>query len=97
MDGRRQRRALTAAEQAIAALAGGDAPSARRGAQRAAELDQLGIYIAFTQLATRAAEDVEAGHPVSPRMWAAIRDALGPGPLAESAQRHLDDSIRSAS
>jgi ABC-type taurine transport system substrate-binding protein len=47
MDGKRQRRALTAAEQTIAALASGDAVAAR----------------------------------------------LGPGPLAQAAQRHLDGSL----
>ncbi len=95
MDGKRQRRALTAAEQTITALASGDAAAARRGAERAADLDQLGIYIAFSQLARRAADDLEQGRAVSARMWAAIRDALGPGPLAQAAQRHLDGSLGS--
>jgi hypothetical protein len=82
MDGRRQRRA-----------AAGDADLTRRRAQTASDLDQLGIYLAFGQLATRAADELDAGTAVSVRMWAAIRDALGPGPLAETAQRQMDELL----
>jgi hypothetical protein len=82
MDGQRQRRAFTAAGRAVTALGESDPAGARRAAATAEELDQLGLYAAFRQLVDRSAADIERGEPVSDEVWSAMRDAVGPGPLA---------------
>ena len=74
MDGRKQRQAVTAAEQAIRALAGGDVAKARVSARRAEDLDQVGIY-AGLELAV-AADDA----------WDAVAAVLGSGPLAAEVE-----------
>jgi hypothetical protein len=81
LDGQRQRRAFDAAELAIVALGERNPGGARRAAARAEELDQLGLYVAFRQLVDRAAADLQAGGEVTPRLWTALGDAVGPGPL----------------
>ena len=59
MDGQQQRRALTAATSALRALAAGHATRAVAAAGKAAALDQLGMYAAFVEWVSRAAEEVE--------------------------------------
>lgn len=79
LDGKRQRNALTAAENAIRALGAGDGDRARAAAAKAADLDQIGAYVQFASAVDRAA----SGLPdISAASWGAIADAVGPGPLA---------------
>jgi len=80
LDGKRQRNALTAAENAIRAL-GGDPDRARKTAAKAAELDQIGAYTDFVPAIERAATELTLGG-ISVGAWEALVDAVGPGPLA---------------
>ena len=61
MDGQQQRKALSAAESALRALAAGDAGRARTAAEKAVALDQLGVYGAFAGWVRRAAGEIEQG------------------------------------
>lgn len=81
MNGADQRKALTAAEQAIRALGAGEADRAREAAGRAEELDQLGVYAALVPAVAAAADDLDTSGSVSDRVWDAIATAVGPGPL----------------
>lgn len=90
MDGQKQRQALSAAEQALRALIDADASKARRAAQRAAELDQVGAFDAFTGLVTAAAQDIESGGSVTVGSWRALAEALGVGPLGALAAAQTD-------
>ena len=84
IDGQQQRRALTAAEQAIRALAAGSHDKAAAAAGRAEELDQVGAYEGFQRAITGAA----AGES-----WESILDIVGPGPLAALvAELRTDES-----
>ncbi|HLE39458.1 MAG TPA: hypothetical protein VJA44_07380 [Acidimicrobiia bacterium] len=88
IDGQRQRRALTVAEQALRALEAGDAARARTAAAGAAALDQVDAYLGFVSAVEGAAADIEAGGGVSPESWANLAGVLGPGPLgAWAAER----------
>jgi hypothetical protein len=80
LDGKRQRNALTAAENAIRALGAGDGVRARSAAVKAVELDQIGAYADFAAAVDRAAVEL-AGGGVSSEAWQAMIDAVGPGPL----------------
>lgn len=80
-DGQQQRRALTAAEQALQALQVGDAERARQAAARAAELDQIGVYGRFPDTIAEAAHEIETSGKVSPQGWRRLAAVLGPGPL----------------
>lgn len=80
-DGQQQRRALTAAEQALQALQAGDAERARQAATRAAELDQVGVYGRFPDTIAEAADEIETSGKVSPQGWRRLSAVLGPGPL----------------
>ncbi len=81
MDGRKQRQAVTAAEQAIRALADGDGAKAETAARRAITLDQIGLYAGFADAVTEAATEL-AQRGVVQAGWDGIIAALGPGPLA---------------
>lgn len=81
-DGQKQRQAVNAAEQAIKALAAGNADRARKASQRAVDLDQIGLYTGFGEAVAAAADDLERGGVVSEESWDAVEAALGPGPLA---------------
>lgn len=81
LDGKRQRNALTAAENAIKALGAGDPDRARKTASKAAELDQIGAYTDFVPAIERAATELALGG-ISVGAWEAVADAVGPGPLA---------------
>ncbi len=81
MDGRKQRQAVTAAEQAIRALADGDGAKAGTAARRAATLDQIGLYAGFAHAVEDAAAELASRGAVQGG-WDGIIEALGPGPLA---------------
>ncbi|MCU0282084.1 MAG: hypothetical protein MUE66_09790, partial [Acidimicrobiia bacterium] len=82
MSGQQQRKALSAAESALRALAAGEAARARAAADKAASLDQVGAYAGFALLVSRAAGEIEESGAVTPTTRHALCDALGPGPLA---------------
>jgi hypothetical protein len=81
-DGHRQRRALTAAEQALAALETGDRDAARRAAAEAASLDQVGAFSHLVGAVELAAADLAATGRVGDSAVSALLEAVGPGPLA---------------
>ena len=89
MDGQKQRRALSAAESALRALAAGDAGRSREAAAKAAALDQLGVYASFAGLVRRAAGEIEQLGAVVEATRLALRDSLAPGPLAAAAEDWL--------
>ncbi len=89
MDGQQQRKALSAAESALRALAAGGAERARLAAEKAAALDQLGVYGAFAGWVRRAAGEVEDLGCVLPGTRDGLRAALGPGPLAAAVEELL--------
>jgi uncharacterized protein HemY len=93
MDGQKQRRALTAAEQALRALAEGDGERAARAMSRAAGLDQVGMFAAAASLVAEAARDLGDGGSVGADRWAAIAAALGPGPLQAIAEQAGGDGV----
>ena len=76
-DGKKQRNALTAAENALRALAEGNAARARANASRAADLDQLDVY---AELAAAVDEAAGAERPTA-EQWDAIAATLEAGPL----------------
>lgn len=84
MNGQLQRKALSAAEQALRALIAGDGTKARRAAASAAELDQVGAFAGLVPLVDAAARELTAG-PIPAERWQEIADALGPGPLSALA------------
>ena len=86
MDGKQQRRALTAAEQALHALRRGDPDRAREAAARAAELDQVGFFGSLINVVGDGADDIETYGSVQQVTWMEIAAALGPGPLAAFAE-----------
>jgi len=86
MDGQQQRRALTAAEQALQALVAADAGRATEAAERAAELDQTGAYTALPALVMAAVDEIAGNGHVSVEAWHLIATTLGPGPLAAFAE-----------
>jgi hypothetical protein len=82
VDGRQQRRALTAAEQAIRHLGAGDGTRAVDAAQRAAELDQIEVFAGLPAAVGRAAADLDGGGAISAAAWEGVSAAVGQGPLA---------------
>ena len=86
MDGQQQRKALSAAESALRALAAGETGRARTAADKAASLDQVGAYSGFIGLVSRAAGEIEQSGRVLPETKQALADSLGPGPLAALAE-----------
>ena len=81
MDGQKQRNALTAAEQALRALAADDAEKAQRAAARAAELDQISLYAALPDAVAAAVADLDGTGSIGAGTLARLRAAVGPGPL----------------
>ena len=81
LDGQRQRNALTAAEKALVALVDGDAHRARHNAQKAAELDQVGVYAALPDAIAAVAADLETSGSVGVETRRVLRNAVPPGPL----------------
>lgn len=88
MDGRRQRNALTAAEQAIVALAAGDASRASDSAASAASLDQIGVYAGLPDAVAAAAAHLEQAGSLGGAEWERLRAALPPGPLQALVDAH---------
>ena len=82
IDGKKQRNALTGAEQALRALGAGDGDRARKNAAKAAELDQVGAYADLVAAVDDAAADLEGGGEVSAASWDAVAEAVGAGPLS---------------
>jgi hypothetical protein len=80
--GARQREAVTALERAIDAVLAGDAAALGRALERLAEVDGAGLWTEARQVLARLAEPLSEGASPSPATWAALRTALGPGPLA---------------
>lgn len=87
MDGHQQRRALTAAEQAVKALVDGDPARAEEAAARAAELDQVGAFAGLVAAVAEAAAEIVAAGTVSRAGWLRLSAALGPGPLQAVADQ----------
>jgi uncharacterized membrane-anchored protein len=81
-DGRKQRRALTAAEQSLRALGAGSAAQARSSAAKAAELDQTGLYRDLAATVEPLAAHIESGSDIDDAGWDTLVAALGMGPLA---------------
>ncbi|MEX1208411.1 MAG: hypothetical protein WD652_05890 [Acidimicrobiia bacterium] len=81
MDGHQQRRALTAAEQALQALKDGDPAKASEAAERAAELDQVGAFTGLVEAVDSAATEIDTAGAVSRSAWQRLSATLGPGPL----------------
>ncbi len=80
-DGRKQRNALTAAEKALRALAGGDGARARSAATKAAALDQIGAYAGLEEAVAAAAAELDSAGSVSAPAWDRIAAVVGPGPV----------------
>jgi hypothetical protein len=89
LDGRRQRRALTAAQRAIQLLAEGDPAGARRAAATATGLDQVGAFGGLVDAVDEAAAEIVQTGMLSPAGRRTMRDALPPGPLAAAAETLL--------
>jgi hypothetical protein len=89
MSGQQQRKALSAADSALRALAAGEAVRARAAAGKAASLDQIGAYAGFAGLVGRAAGEIEESGAVTAATRDALRAALGPGPLGASVEELL--------
>jgi hypothetical protein len=81
LDGKRQRNALTAAENAIRALGAGDAERARKAAAKAVDLDQIGVFTFLASAVGGAAAELEEGR-ITAAAWDEVAAASGPGPLA---------------
>lgn len=87
MDGKKQRNALTAAENAVRALGVEDTARASSSASKAAELDQLGIYAGLPTAVSAGIAEIEAGDRVSNLTWDEISAVVGPGPLQELVEQ----------
>ncbi len=81
MDGKLQRQALSAAENAIEALGRSDAVGARMAVAQAVERDQVGVFSRLADAVYLAASQLEAGEKISEATWDQLADAVGPGPL----------------
>ena len=80
-DGREQRRALGAAEEALRLLGIGDGPGASRAAEQAARLDRVGAFVDLPAAVGRAALDLATGGGIRPVTRALLLEAVGAGPL----------------
>lgn len=80
-DGKKQRNALTAAENAVKALGRAEPERARRSAATAADLDQVGAFSSLPAAVEEAAVELERSGTISPDAWTALADAVGPGPV----------------
>lgn len=86
-DGQQQRKALSALERVVDALGKGDSVSAVRAANRAADLDQLGVYEALPEAVVAIADHTDAGTPVPDEAWEELLAAVGPGPVAAAVEQ----------
>ena len=90
-DGKSQRNALTAAERAIEALGRGQAERAVTNADKAASLDQIGVFADFPAAVRSAAGEIAERGSVGPAGWDGVSAAVGPGPLAFLVAEQRDD------
>ncbi|CAN5435458.1 MAG: hypothetical protein ACR2JP_04690 [Acidimicrobiia bacterium] len=81
MDGQQQRNALSAAEQALRALADGDTDRAMHAALRAGELDQVGLYATFPAAVDMAIADLTFKGMIGADAVETLRTSVGTGPL----------------
>ena len=81
-DGQQQRRALTAAEQALRALGAGNGANARKAAAKASDLDQVGLYSGLAAAVAPLADRLDRGEAIDAAGWDALVEALGLGPLS---------------
>jgi hypothetical protein len=86
MDGRRQRNALTAAENALRALAAGDAARARVDSAKAVELDEVGAFVGLPVGVSAVASVLDRGDTPGAADWAKLTAALPAGPLRAMAE-----------
>jgi hypothetical protein len=93
VDGQQQRRALTAAEQALQALKDGNAVRAQEAAGRAAELDQVGVFAGLVEAVSGAAAEIVSSGAVSRSGWQRLSATLGPGPLQAVADLAAEEAI----
>ena len=91
-DGQQQRKALTALERAVNALAKDDVETAERAAGRAAELDQIGVYSAVPEAIGHIGRLRADGEAVPDQAWEALLVAVGPGPVAAVVEQMRDGS-----
>lgn len=91
VDGRRQRRALTAAQRSVELLASGDPAGARRAAATAVDLDQVDAFRGLVAAVDTAAAELEASGSLSRKGLRALSDAMPPGPLGAAAEALLGD------
>ena len=91
MDGHQQRRALTAAEQALQALKDGDPVRAQEAVTRAAALDQVGAFAGLVEAVTAAAAEIDSSGAVSRAAWQRLSAVLGPGPLQAVADMAAEE------
>ena len=82
MDGQQQRKALTAAENALRSLGERHPFKAKRNAFQAVELDQVGAFEGLPNAVEMAIHDIEHGGRVSPDGWDRLAAVVGPGPLS---------------
>ena len=81
-DGKKQRNALTGAEQALRALAAGQPERATKNADKAAGLDQIGVYSGLPDAVAGAAAELDTGAEISQASWDRLKDVVGVGPLS---------------
>ena len=81
-DGHQQRKALTALERVVTALAKGDTTSALRAAATSADLDQIGAYAAVPAAVAAITQHIDAEVTVPDGAWDTLSSAVGPGPVA---------------
>ena len=81
-DGKKQRGAFTAAEQALRALGAGSAEKARKAAAKAADLDQIGVYSGFAPAVAPLADRLDRGEKIDDAGWDGLVETLGLGPLS---------------
>ena len=80
-DGKKQRNALTAAENALRALADGNRKRALANASRAAELDQIGVYTDLAGAVTDIVDELDDGARPNAAAWDRVAATLDAGPL----------------
>lgn len=80
-DGKKQRNALTAAENALRALADSNVARATKNATSANRLDQIGAYAGLGEAVRVAVAEVEHEGEVSADSWDLLAKAVGDGPL----------------
>ena len=81
-DGQKQRSALTAAEQALRALAADNGDRARKTAVKAATLDQIGTYRGFADAVGELADRIDSGESIDDSGWDSLIAIVGMGPLS---------------